>query len=108
MHRLLPLLFALSAVAQTRTIDGIVKTAAGAPLPGMTVAVTLLPIADAEDITATETTDAAGGFHFAQLKYGKYGVAATSASACGGATSVDVTNDPQRMRPSLRTRSAAR
>lgn len=90
---ILPLLLALSAAAQTRTIDGIVKSAAGAPLPGLTVAITLLPIDAAEDITALATTDAEGRFHFAELKPGKYGVAATSASACGGAMTVDVTNE---------------
>lgn len=90
---LLPLFLALSAAAQTRTIDGIVKTAAGAPLPGLTVAITLLPIDAAEDITALATTDAEGRFHFAELRPGRYGVASTSASACGGAMIVDVTKE---------------
>jgi len=86
------LLIATSAFAQTRNIDGVVKNASGTPLAGMTVSATLLPIDDAEDVTATAATDADGRFHFAELKPGKYGLAATSADQCGGATTIDETS----------------
>ena len=91
MRRLAILL--LSAFPLTaQTIDGIVQNAAGVPLGGMSVAATLLPVADAEDVTATTISDHEGRFHFAQLKPGKYGISASSAKGvCGGATTVDVT-----------------
>lgn len=79
---LISLLIATSAFA----LDGVVKTASGTPLAGMTVSATLLPIDDAEDVTATTTSDAEGRFRFTELKPGKYDIAATSPNACGAAT----------------------
>jgi erythromycin esterase len=97
MRRIVGVVIFLSAAAtsyaQTRALDGTVKSASGQPVAGMNVAVTLLPIDDAEDVTATAVTDEAGRFHFENLPGGKYGVAAASSTACGGATTADLTND---------------
>jgi erythromycin esterase len=87
---------ALRLLAQTRSVDGVVKNASGTPVGGMAVALTLLPIDDAEDVTATTITDAGGRFHVAELRPGRYGVAASSEVSCGGATTIDVTTESSR------------
>lgn len=82
--------FSLAASAQTLSLEGVVKSASGAALANVNVAATLLPIDDAEDVTATTVTDDAGRFHFDNLKTGKYSVAAASETVCGGAVIVDL------------------
>jgi erythromycin esterase len=92
MRSILSLTLLLAAVsAQAANLDGNVRTTAGQPLPHMNVTATILPIDDAEDITASATSDESGHFHFENLRPGKYNVAATSDTVCGGATTVDLT-----------------
>jgi erythromycin esterase len=77
--------------AKAASLEGSVHAASGQPLPHMTVTATILPIDDAEDITASTTSDERGHFHFDNLRPGKYNVAATSNAVCGGALTVDLT-----------------
>src|SRR5450759_3190554 len=87
------LLFGAVASACALDLDGVVRTSSGQPLPHMNVTVTILPIDDAEDITASTTSDESGKFHFESLRPGQYNVAATSDTICGGATTVDLTSE---------------
>src|SRR5450755_734971 len=84
------LLFAAFSSAQASSLDGVVRNPAGQPLPHMNITATILPIDDAEDITASTTSDDGGNFHFDNLRDGHYNVAATSDAICGGATTVDL------------------
>ena len=92
MNRLITLicLIPLAASAQTIALEGIVKTSSGDPLSNMSVAITRLPIDEAEDVTSSTLSDAAGRFRFEKLAPGKYNIAATSDSFCGGAVTLDL------------------
>lgn len=92
----LVLLFATTAAAaDSRAISGTVTTSDGQPLAGMTVALTRLPIEDAEDVTATTTSRADGSFRFEGLDAARYGVAAADATRCADGVEVDLTNAAQ-------------